>query len=185
VKRLVRTTYLEMRSPDGLRPSARVPPDVLLVRAAIPSPELGRFLYTAVGGAWYWRDRLVWSYQQWLDWLSRPEVETWVAYERGTPAGYFELELQPLSNAEITYFGLLPAFAGRGLGGYLLTQATSRAWSVAGPGGRVWVHTCTLDHPGALPNYLARGYTVFKVEEHTLDLPETPPGSWPGAEAPR
>ncbi|HTL04519.1 MAG TPA: GNAT family N-acetyltransferase [Gemmatimonadales bacterium] len=185
MKRQVRTTYLEMRSPGALRPSARVPPEVLLVRAAIPSPELGRFLYTAVGGAWYWRDRLVWSYRQWRDWLARPEVETWVAYERGTPAGYFELELQPEANLEITYFGLLPEFAGRGLGGYLLTQATSRAWSVAGSEGRVWVHTCTLDHPGALSNYLARGYSVFKEEEHTVELPDAPPGPWPGAERPQ
>ena len=116
----VRTTHLELRSLDGLRPKAGVPPDVLLLRAAHPSPELSRFLYTAVGGDWHWSDRLSWTWTEWMEWLSRPEVETWVAYQAGTPAGYFELEAQEGGSVEIAYFGLLPGFAGRGLGGYLL-----------------------------------------------------------------
>jgi len=174
-----------MRSPAALRGSAAAPADVLLLRAGVPSPELGRFLYTAVGGDWYWRDRLRWTYQNWLTWLSRPEVETWVAYESGTPAGYFELELQPGATVEISYFGLLPGFVGRGLGGYLLTQAATRAWQLRPEVTRVRVHTCTLDHAGALPNYLARGFTVFDVEEYSVELPDIPPGPWPGAERPR
>jgi len=185
VKTLVRRTHLEMLSPTALRGSTRPQPDLLLLRAGVPSPELGRFLYTAVGGDWYWRDRLVWTYQEWLAWLSRPEVETWVGYVSGTPAGYFELELQPGPAVEITYFGLLPGFVGRGLGGHLLTQAVTRAWQLRPEVKRVWVHTCTLDHAGALPNYLARGFSVFKVEEYPGELPDTPPGPWPGAERPR
>ena len=180
----MRITHLEMRSPDALRPSSRVPRDVLLLRAGIPSPELGRFLYTAVGGDWYWRERLTWSYDHWRQWLSRPEVETWVAYQSGTPAGYFEL-LAGEADVQITYFGLLPGFIGQGIGGYLLTQAVERAWRVRPEVRRVWVHTCTLDHPGALPNYLARGFEVFREEEHTVDLPETPSGPWPGARSGR
>ena len=185
MKTLVRTTHLEMLSPADLRASAAAPPDILLRRAGVPSPELGRFLYTAVGGDWYWLDRLVWTYHDWLAWLSRPEVETWVAYESGTPAGYFELELQPEATVEITYLGLLPGFAGKGLGGHLLTQATARAWQLRSVVGRVRVHTCTLDHAGALPNYLARGFAVFRVEEHMLELPDAPSGPWVGAERPR
>jgi GNAT superfamily N-acetyltransferase len=181
----VRITHLEMRSSEALRAPPRLPSDILLLRASVPSPELGRFLYTAVGGDWYWRDRLPWTYPQWLEWLSRPEVETWVAYESGTPAGYFELESQPGGNVQITYFGLLPRFTGRGIGGYLLTQAVARAWSLQSEVRRVWVVTCSLDHAGALPNYLARGFQVFKQEEHTMELPEQPPGPWPGAHRPR
>lgn len=181
----VRTTHLEMRSPDALRPSERVPPDLLLLRASIPSPELARFLYTAVGGDWFWRERLTWTYSRWHAWLSRPGVETWVVYEAGSPAGYFELEAQPEGNVEITYFGLLPAFAGKGIGGYLLTQAVERAWRLTADVRRVWVHTCSLDHQAALPNYLARGFTAFKEETHRVELPEQPPGPWPGAERSR
>ncbi len=185
MKTQVRVTHLEMRSPAELRPALRVPADLILLRAGIPSPELGRFLYTAVGGDWYWRERLPWTYNQWLAWLSRPDVETWVALASGTPAGYFELHTKGNATVELTYFGLLPGFAGRGLGGYLLTQAVERAWRVRPGIECVTVHTCTLDHAAALPNYLARGFTVFKEEEQLVELPEHPPGPWPGAERPR
>jgi GNAT superfamily N-acetyltransferase len=180
--RMVRITYLEMGSREELRPASRVPRDVLLLKAAIPSPELGRFLYTSVGGEWYWRERLGWTWKKWHAWLSRPEVETWVAYQSGTPAGYFELEAQPEGRAQLTYFGLLPSFIGKGLGGYLLSEAIDRAWHMGPEVRRVWVHTCSLDHPGALPNYLARGFRIFKEEEHQVTLPEEPPGPWPGAD---
>jgi len=91
--------------------------------------------------------------------VNRPELETWVAYVLGRIAGYFELERQAGSAVEIAYFGLLPAFVGRGIGGHLLTGAIKRAWAMGAS--RVWVHTCTLDHPNALPNYRARGLKEF------------------------
>jgi GNAT superfamily N-acetyltransferase len=183
---LVRTTYLEQRSPTRLRPAALpgTPPEI--VRVEIPAPEFGRFLYATVGGDWHWRDRLPWTREQWLAHLSRPRVETWVAYLQGTPAGYFELDGSSTSDVEIAYFGLMPGFLGRGLGGYLLTAALRQAWSLADrwPAAdvtRVWVHTCSLDAPGALPNYRARGLTVYRTEETEEDVPGSPPGSWPAS----
>jgi len=152
--------HLEMLARDQLAPSARPTPAFQLVRAEVPCPALNRFLYTAVGGPWSWTDRLPWTESQWLAYLDRAELETWVAYIRGTPAGYFELEMQPGQNVEIAYFGLLPQFCGQGLGAALLTQAVERAWDMGAR--RVWVHTCTLDHPGALANYLNRGFREFK-----------------------
>lgn len=181
---LVRTTYLEMRSPAELRPSLSAPTEVVVLRAMAPSPELNRYLYTSVGGDYYWRDRLEWTWSQWMQWLDRPEHETWLLYWAGTPAGYFELVRQATS-VELAYFGLLPAFSGRRLGGYLLTQATDRAWTMDDGVRRVWLHTCTLDHPAALGNYLARGFSIFREEESMVDLPEHPAGPWPGAERPR
>jgi GNAT superfamily N-acetyltransferase len=181
----VRVTYLQMLSREEARASASAPRDTALIRAEAASPEFGRFLYTAVGGAWYWRDRLAWTWEEWLARLERREVETWVLYSRGTPAGYFELEAQPKRCVQIIYFGLVPSFVGRGLGGYLLTEAVEQAWRMQPDVERVWVHTCSLDHPSALPNYLARGFTVFNEETTVLNLPDTPPGPWPGAKSPR
>ena len=66
-----------------------------------------------------------------------------------------------------------------GLGGWALTEAVRRGWDMGA--GRVWVHTCDLDHPGALANYLARGFTVFKTETKEEDLPPDPIGPWPGS----
>jgi len=175
----ITTYHLEMTDVTEFRPSTLKCAEVELKQAEIPSPELNRFLYTAVGGDWYWVDRLNWTYEQWLNYLDRPELETWVSYVLGTPAGYFELEVQPESNVEIVYFGLLPQFIGQGLGSYLLTAAIRRAWQLGAS--RIWVHTCSLDHPRAPENYQAQGFRVFKEEVSYMDLPEKTPGPWPNA----
>ncbi|MBC8074576.1 MAG: GNAT family N-acetyltransferase [Chloroflexales bacterium] len=179
MKQRVTTFYLEMTDPAALRPARAADDALTTVRAEIPSPELSRFLYTAVGGDWHWIDRLGWPYARWLAYLSRPELHTWVGYVAGTPAGYFELEQQPGGSVEIAYFGLLPQFVGRGLGGALLTAAIERAWQLGAA--RVWVHTCTLDGPAALRNYQARGLHLYAQEEEDVELPAQPPGPWPGA----
>jgi len=175
----VTTYYLELLDPGDLRPKLLGRRDLEVKRAEIPCPELSRFLYTAVGGDWFWIDRLGWTYRQWLDWLQRPEFQTWVAYVAGTPAGYFELEAQAQGDVEIAYLGLLPQFLGQGLGGHVLTVAAEKAWAMGAS--RVWVHTCTLDHPAALANYLARGFRLFREETTTKELPAATPGPWPGA----
>jgi GNAT superfamily N-acetyltransferase len=126
---------------------------------------------------------LPWTYQQWLAYLDRPELQTWVGYVSGTPAGYFELEAQAEGNVEIAYFGLLPRFVGQGLGGALLTAAVEKAWEMKAA--RVWLHTCTLDHPAALTNYQRRGFSLFREETSLKELAEPSPGPWPGASRPR
>jgi ribosomal protein S18 acetylase RimI-like enzyme len=171
--------YLEITDPGQLRP-ARPVAGMELLRAEHPCPELNRFFYTAVGGDWYWLERLPWAYEQWRTYLDRPEHETWFATLSGTPAGYFELETRPETGAEIAYFGLLPWCIGRGLGGRLLTAAVERAF--ARGAARVWLHTCSLDHPAAEPNYLARGFRVYREEVYHEDLPDRSPGPWPGAD---
>jgi GNAT superfamily N-acetyltransferase len=175
----VTTWHLEQRSPDDLRPSPSPAAPVTLVQVEVPSPELSRFLYAAVGHDWWWYTRLAWTREQWSTWLDRPEVETWVVYERGTPAGYFELERQPGGHVEIVYFGLLPHAIGRGVGGWMLTHALRRAWAVDGTT-RVWLHTCTLDGPHARANYEARGLTVFDTVTAIEDLPDDMPALFPG-----
>jgi GNAT superfamily N-acetyltransferase len=182
----IRTTYLELLSPAALKPSSRVPADLTLSKAGTPSPELSRLLYTAVdtavGRDYSWNDRLHWTRSRWMEWLSRQEVETWVAYHSVAPAGYFELEAQEGGNVEIVYFGLLPSFTGQGLGGYLLTQAVGRAFAMSAGVRRVWVHTCTLDHPDAVASYQARGFAIFKEEEEDMNLAESVAAAGPGAE---
>lgn len=180
MQKKITTYYLEMTSPDQLRPSRHDGNGVTLVQAEIPCPEFNRFFYTAVGGDWYWVDRLSWTYAQWQAWVDRPELETWVLYEKGTPGGFFELELQAEGQVEIAYFGLLPHSIGRGLGGYMLTRALRRAWAIPGTQ-RVWVHTCSMDHPDALVAYQARGLQVYKEEIDMELLPDQTPGPWPGA----
>lgn len=174
----VTTWYLEMLAPDQLEAASPANYPLRIEQASVPSPEFSRFLYTSVGGNWYWLNRLDWSYQQWLAYLDRPEVETWVAYVDGTPAGYIELEAQPDQQVEITYFGLLPQFIGKRLGGHLLSVGVQRAWAMGAR--RVWVHTCSFDGKYALSNYQARGFQLYREEKQVETVPDRPIGPWPG-----
>lgn len=178
----VTTWYLEMRDPRQLRFTSAsqelLSQNLRIEQAKIPSPELSRFLYTSVGGDWYWIERLTWSYDRWMQYLNRPEVETWIAYIAGTPAGFIELEAQAGGDVEIAYFGLLRHAIGKGLGKHLLSVGVRRAWEMGT--NRVWVHTCNLDGPHALKNYQARGFQIYHQETHFEELPDRPLGVWLG-----
>ena len=155
----VTTYYLEMHSPRELnaKENAR---GLVVMEAEEKQFQFNRFLYQFVGRSWQWVDKLSWADEQWRAWAESSKVRTWVAYHRGAPAGYFELEAQQDGDVEIAYFGLAPAFIGRGFGGFLLTKAIQSAWAWNGTK-RVWVHTCNLDHPIALENYEARGFKLY------------------------
>ncbi|GAB3681143.1 GNAT family N-acetyltransferase [Actinocorallia lasiicapitis] len=181
----VTTWYLQQTSPDDL--IAARPAPVEIVRAEVPSPELGRYLYTGVGGEHRWTDRLGWSYEHWTEHLAAPGVENWLAWDRGTPAGYAELVGDPDGSVELRCFGLMRPFQGRGIGGHLLTEALRRAWTLGErrPGGpattRVWLHTCSLDGPAAVPNYEKRGLKVYKTVTAVEQVWARPLGPWAGA----
>lgn len=160
----VKTFYLEMNQPSELRPKKAVIEGFRLDKISTPAPKLNRQLYVTVGQQWEWIDRLSWDAKDWVSWVDRNELQTSVAYLKDSIAGYFELELQADGDVEIAFFGLLPQFIGIGIGGQLLTQAVRSAWEMGAK--RVWVHTCTLDHPHALNNYQARGFKVFRQEIH-------------------
>jgi ribosomal protein S18 acetylase RimI-like enzyme len=156
---------------------------ISLQRCEIPSPELSRFFYATVGAGFNWYGRLGWSYAEWLAHVEQPELHTWFGSVSGSPIGYFELLEQATptgSDVQIEYFGLLPNFIGRGLGTELLADAIEQAWAL-GPQ-RIWLHTCTLDHPRALGNYQAGGFEIFETGEEIEELPDEPLQPWPNAQ---
>ncbi len=179
--RTVTTTHLEVNDPAAIVAAKPPPPGTVLHHAEVASPELGRFFYSAVGGDWFWTDRLRWTWSAWLDHLAHPDRELWYATFRGTPAGCFELDATSPADVEVAIFGLLPGFIGKGMGGWLLERCLHRALTLRP---RVWLHTCTLDHPNALASYRVRGLVPFRVERSQIDLPAEPPGPWPGAARP-
>jgi GNAT superfamily N-acetyltransferase len=140
-----------------------------------PCPEFNKFLHTVVGYPYRWGGREDWTSEDWVAHAQDENLQTWVAYVEGTPAGYFEIEKRPAGDVEIVCFGLLAPFIGQGLGGHLLTVAVERAWASTADGGmgatRVWLHTCSHDHPHALNNYLARGFRVVKTEVEPANDP--------------
>jgi GNAT superfamily N-acetyltransferase len=166
----VTRTYLEMRNASELQPARIDDPRVRRVRIEQQrdcSVELFRYLYVEVGRDYHWIDRLTWTDDDIARYLQRPEISLWLMTYDGETAGYFELRRCEDDSFEIAYFGLLPGFLGRGLGKHLLTCAAEQAWSDGA--NRVWLHTCTLDDPAALPNYLKRGFRAFKTEKYTVE----------------
>jgi ribosomal protein S18 acetylase RimI-like enzyme len=165
---MVTRTYLEMRSPADLRPAPTPDPEPRIERIEECPVSFFRYLYREVGRAFQWTDRLGWSDATVRQYLETPGVDLWLMSWHAAPAGYFELREHDDHSVEIAYFGLLPEFIGRGWGKYLLTRAVQGAWAAGA--GRVWLHTCTLDHPAALPNYLSRGF--LRLREEVYELPD-------------
>ena len=102
--------------------------------------------------------------------LARPDVRLWILRDAAGIGGYFELVRGSDDSIEIAYFGLVPSRHGRGLGKLLLAHAIAEGWRWGAT--RLWLHTCTLDGPAALPNYRARGFEPFKRETYEAVLPE-------------
>ncbi|AHG91968.1 GCN5-related N-acetyltransferase [Gemmatirosa kalamazoonensis] len=163
-------TYLEMRDPAAHRDEAWTAIDVRLARLDPCPPDTYRALYGMVGARWAWRDRDAWSDARLAEYLARPDVAVWAVVDAGgAPGGYFELARHDDGSVEIAYFGLAERLFGRRLGAQLLSAAVREAWAMGAA--RVWLHTCTLDSPAALPNYLARGFTPFRTETYAATAP--------------
>ena len=160
------TTYLEMRSADQLR-TKRADARFEVREKTERDWRFNRDLYFRVGEQWDWIDKRLWTDNAWKEYAMAPKLRTFAGYYDGVLAGYYELRGDAEGGVEIAYFGLLPEFIGRGLGGALLTRAIEEAWSrrKGMAPTRVWVHTCNRDHPQALANYQARGMVVYKIEE--------------------
>lgn len=163
-------TYLRMLAPAELRPK-RVDWNDVSVEALRPCTAAEyRSLYASVGGAWHWHDRDMWSDARLQAHLQRDAVAVHVLRVGDIVAGYFELERHADGGVEILYFGLVPAFIGRGLGAHLLTAAVEEAWRMGASS--VFLNTCTLDHPAALANYRSRGFTPFREERYQQFVPD-------------
>ena len=166
---LATRTYLEMTERSALRP-ARVPAGQIDVTKREPcDSDFWRYLYSTVGEAYNWVDRLSWTETEVRAYLDDPHVSLWVMTVDGALAGYFELRTESDGSVEIVYFGLLPQFTGRGYGGFLLTRAVELAWNAGAR--RIWLHTCSFDHPLAIANYTARGFAIFKTEQYVAQAP--------------
>ena len=170
--------HLELAQPTDFRPKRSSRRGLRFAMVPEPMPELNRFFYCAVGDPWTWYERRSWTYAEWSAALG-PELETWVLSVDGIPAGYVELKRHTDGAVELNYFGLLAPYIGHGLGAHLLTEAVDRAWAMGAT--RVVLNTCSLDHPAALPNYLARGFTEHRSETSRKQLPDEHPGPWNGA----
>lgn len=162
-------TYLEMREPPDALPIPAPRAGLDIEQAVRPTVSFYRYLYNTVGEPWLWGDRRRLCDADLTEIIHDPSVEVYVLRVQGVPAGYAELDGRVEGEIELAYLGLIPDFVGQKLGPYLLSFATRTAW--ARDPRRFWVHTCTLDHPGALGVYERAGFRVYKREAEVGDDP--------------
>ena len=162
----IERNFLELRDLKNLRFNS-TKQNKFLIKKSKPDFQLNKFFYKQVGKKHRWIDRLSWTDEKWINFISNKNLETYVISESGDLIGFFELLYNPeLKETEISYFGLLEKYIGKGIGGYALSEAIKKSFKKNIK--RVWLHTCTLDHPNALKNYIARGMKVFRKENISI-----------------
>jgi GNAT superfamily N-acetyltransferase len=161
VKEIV--TYVEMTAQGQLDPAAPVP-GLTLEPVEHESPLIPDIL-ARIGAPYGWKSASR-REEEWAVWFAgHPSRTFWLLAFKEEPAGMVCYDLKPGGEVEIETFGLLPEFVGKGLGGFALTLGVQQAWELTPSVNRIWLHTSTLDHPRALPNYHRRGFRTFKTEE--------------------
>lgn len=174
-------TTLEMTERPPLRP---IPDSSLrLVRWEAPDPDKYRTLFRRVGAPWLWFSRLVMAEDALVAIIHDPEVSVFAVVDRqGVEVGMLELDFRSGAQCELSYVGLVPELTGQGYGRWLMAHALALAWRKHVT--RVWVHTCTLDHPSALGFYRASGFTPIRRTIETFADPRAL-GVLPADAAPR
>ena len=158
--------YLEIKSINDFN-EVKKPSNNYSIELTNPKDfQLNKFFYKNIGNKYQWVDRLSWTDQNWIDYISDKRLSTYILKENDEIAGYYELILhRNTRDAEIAYFGILEEYFGKKLGGYLLSEAIKKSFSLGAL--RTWACTSSLDHKNALKNYLSRGMKVFKSETLT------------------
>ena len=161
-------TYLEMTERPASPTPARPAQKIALLRAENPSVSYYQYLYREVGRDWLWWERLSMSDSDLAAIIQDEKVEIYTLFVGGVPAGYGELDRRNSPDIELAYFGLMPEFIGQGLGGYFLRWMIDQAWTYEPK--RLFVHTCTEDHPAAIHNYQRHGFVPY--DQITEEIPD-------------
>ncbi len=166
----VTTYFLEMRGAPAAEALA-CPPSASIIEATSLSNEEYLALYHGVGAPWLWYERSELSVPELSKLIHAPGVSIYLLQQDGVTAGFCELETSPTQQTQLLYFGLMKPFIGAGLGSYFLDWTVRRAFESQID--RLWVHTCSLDHPRALAAYEKVGFTQYQTESGWVTIPES------------
>jgi len=163
VSQEVKRNYLEINSLQDLKEGNKPSENYSLSLIDPVNFQLNKFFYKSIGKNHKWVDRLTWSEEKWISYVSSKNIQSFVFKNKDDLVGFFELIFHPeKKETEIAYFGILEEYQNQKLGSYLLAEAIKK--SFINNTKRVWVHTCSLDHKNALSNYISRGMKIFKTE---------------------
>ena len=163
-------TSLQMVERPKPRPAPSSRLNLRLDRWREPSPERYRTLFRRVGAPWLWFSRLVMSDAALTAIIHDAGIEIFAVTDRqGIEIGLLELDFRQAGACELSFLGLVPELTGKGEGRWLMAQALELGWRK--DVSRLWVHTCTLDHPSALGFYRAQGFVPFARAVETFADP--------------
>ncbi|MEM9013560.1 MAG: GNAT family N-acetyltransferase [Pseudomonadota bacterium] len=169
----VTVTYLEQTNRPAFPPKPSPKGKIAILQAIEIPIHYYRYLYRLVGDSCNWVSRRRMSDQDLKDVIHHPDVEIYILYANGAPAGFGEIDRRNDAFHEIKFFGLAPEFQGRRLGGFFLSNIIDIAW--AKDPQKVRLETCTLDHPAALPLYQKYGFDVYDRRDGVVELMDQPP----------
>ncbi|WP_445503611.1 GNAT family N-acetyltransferase [Microvirga sp. G4-2] len=160
-------TFLEMRSPPPVSPAPI--PDSWRLQPLNTDRDRYRTLYRRIGESWLWFSRLGMPDEELAGILNDTKVEAYALNDGKDDIGLLELDFRSQGEAELAFLGLVPGVIGKGAGRFLMNEAICRAF--AQPISRFFVHTCSLDHPGALSFYMRSGFTPYRRAIEMADDP--------------
>ena len=152
--------FLDISSINNLNFKSKPSDEYSLYKESKNRFDLNKFFYKQIGKKHQWTDRLIWQDKNWIDYVSNEKVVNYILQTEYYLIVYFELIFEG-NNCELAYLGILEEYIGKGLGGFLLSEALKIGLQKSK---RVWAHTCSLDHPNAIENYKLRGMKIFKTE---------------------
>ena len=152
--------YLEIDTIKNLKIKSTPSENLTIKESNVNDFNINKFFYKQIGKKHQWVDRLIWQDKNWIDYVSKKNLKTFILKENDDYVGYIELIFDK-NICEIAYFGILEEYIGKGYGGFLLSEGLKIGFKNAN---RIWVHTCSLDHPNAIENYKSRGMKVFRTE---------------------
>jgi GNAT superfamily N-acetyltransferase len=161
-------TYLEMRAPQS---SSATPTMSGFAIRRVPQPDLNwyRALYRVIGEPWLWFSRLLLSDDELRSILHDSAVDIYVLSHEGADHGLLEFDRRRFPDIELSFFGVTPTLIGKGAGRALLQHGLPLAWDHHPQ--RIWLHTCSSDHPAALSFYLKEGFVPYKRAIEIADDP--------------
>jgi len=160
-------THLEMTVRPALRPD---PAGAwTLRRVEMPPLDWFRDLYRRVGEEWLWISKIRMPDAELAAIIQSPLMEIYALAHEGRDEGLLELDFREPGQCEFVSFGLTEKLVGIGAGRWLMNRALELAWSR--PVDRVWLHTCTFDHPAALAFYQRSGFRPFRRQVEVVTDP--------------
>ena len=158
----VKRYFLELKLEDYRDLSKKLSSEFVIELDEKKDFTINKFFYKQIGNDHHWKDRLIWTDEEWFEYVSNKNLQTWILKKNENLIGYYESEHHG-EEVELINMGVLKEYREKKYGSALLSHVIKKTFEKRKK--RIWVHTCSLDHKHALQNYKSKGLKIFKEEK--------------------